>query len=118
MIKIELIAAHVFKIVAPETLKSDDFAALAATVDPLLATQGKIRLLIDASHLEGWDNLQALERHAGFVKTHQNKVEKVAVIVRHDWQHWLVGAVRVFVHPEIKAFGPGDAEAAQLWLMR
>ena len=26
------------------------------------------------------------------------------MIARHDWQHSLVGAVKVFLHPEVRAF--------------
>ena len=74
--------------------------------------QDKIRLLIDASRLEGWENIAALENHAAFVKAHQQEVERIAVIARHEWQHWLVGAVRVFLHPDVKVFDKGDENAA------
>jgi hypothetical protein len=116
MIKIEPIAPDILRIVAPVKLKSDDFAALAAVVDPLLKLQPQIRLLIDATHLEGWENLTALERHAGFVKNHQDKVDRIAVIARHEWQHWLVGAVRVFLHPKVEVFDPGHEAKAMAWL--
>jgi hypothetical protein len=78
--------------------------------------QGQIRLLIDASRLEGWENIAALEKHAAFVKAHQQKVERIAVIARHDWQHWLVGAVKVFLHPDVRAFDKGDESEALRWL--
>lgn len=29
-------------------------------------------------------------------------MERIAVIVGHEWQDWLIGAVRVFVHPEVR----------------
>jgi hypothetical protein len=38
------------------------------------------------------------------------------VIARHDWQHWLVGAVKVFLHPEVRAFDKGDESEALRWL--
>jgi hypothetical protein len=78
--------------------------------------QGEIRLLIDASHLEGWENVAALENHAAFVKSHQQKVARIAVIARHEWQHWLVGAVRVFLHPDVKVFDKSDESGALRWL--
>jgi len=43
------------------------------------------------------DDLKSLEQHAAFVN-HQDKVEKIAVLAQHEWQHWLDGAVRMFLH--------------------
>lgn len=54
MLKTEILAPGVLKIVAPETLHADDFLALAPQVDAIIKDYGEIRLLIDASHLEGW----------------------------------------------------------------
>jgi hypothetical protein len=116
MIKTEVIAPGVLKIVAPEKLSANDFSDLAPQVESIMKQQGQIRLLIDASRLEGWENIAALEKHAAFVKTHQQKVERIAVIARHDWQHWLVGAVKVFLHPEVRAFDKGDESEALRWL--
>jgi hypothetical protein len=117
MIKLEVIAPGVLKIVAPVKLSANDFAELAPQVDSLLEHEGKIRLLIDATQLEGWDNIAALEQHAAFVKTHKQKVERIAVIAQYDWQHWLVGAVKVFLHPKIRVFEKSDAELALRWIV-
>jgi hypothetical protein len=116
MIKIEEVAPGVLKVVAPETLTADDFAELAPKVESIIKQGGKIRLLIDASHLKGWDDIAALEKHAAFVKAHQLKVERIAVIAAHDWQHWLVGAVKVFLHSEIRVFDKAEADEALRWI--
>jgi hypothetical protein len=116
MIKTETLGPGVLKIVAPETLHADDFRALEPQVDAIIKNYGEIRLLIDASHLEGWDSLATLEKHAGFVKAHQHKVLRIAIIARRDWQHWLVGAVKVFLHPEVKSFDPGQEREAARWI--
>jgi len=68
MLKTDILAPGVLKIVAPETLYADDFLALAPQVDAIVKDYGEIRLLIDASSLRGWDSLAALEKHALFVK--------------------------------------------------
>lgn len=118
MLKTEILAPGVLKIVAPQTLHPEDILALAPQVDAIIKDYGQIRLLIDATHLEGWDGLATLEKHAGFVKAHQNKALRIAVIARHDWQHWLVGAVKVFLHPEVKMFDPGQEREAVRWIGR
>jgi hypothetical protein len=117
MIKTEVIAANVLKIVAPEKLKAEDFRQIAPQVDFLISQHGKIRLLIDASGFGGWENMAAFENHAGFIKTHQQKVERIAVIVAHDWQRWLVGAVRMFLHPDVKAYDKGQESEALRWIV-
>jgi len=116
MIKTEVIAPGVLKIIAPEKLNAGDFTDLAPLVESIMKQQGQIRLLIDASRLEGWESISALEEHAAFVKTHQQEVERIAVIARHDWQQWLVGAVKIFLHPEVRAFDKGDESEALRWL--
>lgn len=118
MIKLEDLGAGVLKITAPAKLSSDDFLDLAPDVDAAIKQHGAVRLLIDASRLEGWDNFAALEKHAAFVKHHQDKVERIAVIARYEWQHWLVGAVRVFLHPELKVFDAGQETEALRWLAK
>ncbi len=104
MIKTEIISTNALKIVAPNKLNAEDFRQIAPQIDSLISQQGKIRLLIDASGFNGWENIAAFEKHAGFVKNHQQKIERIAVIAAHDWQHWLIGAVRIFVHPEVRAY--------------
>ena len=117
MIETEVIAPNVLKIVAPARLRADDFRQLAPMVEAMIGEHGKIRLLIDGSRLDGWENVSALETHAAFVKDHQQKVERIAVIAPHEWQHWLVGVAKVFLHPKVKAFGKGEEGEARAWLL-
>ncbi len=115
MLKMEAISANAVKITAPEKLKADDFLQIAPQIDSLISQHGQIRLLIDASEFTGWENITAFENHAGFVKSHQQKVERIAVIVGHEWQHWLVGAVRMFVHPKVRGYEKSREGEALQW---
>ena len=109
MIKTEIVSDNALRITAPEKLKADDFQQIVPQVDSIISRYGKIRLLIDATAFNGWEKIAAFEHHAGFVKNHQKKVDRIAVIVGHDWRYWLVGAVRVFLHPEVKAYHESEA---------
>jgi hypothetical protein len=71
MIKTEIISPNVLKISVPEKLQADDFRQIAPQINSLIGEHGKIRLLIDASGFNGWENMAAFEKHAGFVKDHQ-----------------------------------------------
>ncbi len=116
MIKTEIISANTLKIIVAEKLKADDFRQIAPQIDSFISQHGKIRLLIDASGFNGWENIAAFENHAGFVKDHQKKIERIAVIAGHEWQHWLIGTVRIFLHPEIKAFDKSHESDALKWI--
>lgn len=85
MIRAELLSAGALKIIVPEKLEAGDFQQLAPQIDSLIRERGTIRLLIDATRFAGWENMEALEKHVGFIKDHQQKVERIAVITAHDW---------------------------------
>ena len=116
MIKTEIISRNSLRIIVPEKLKADDFRQIAPQVDSIIRQHGNIRLLIDASRFSGWENVAAFENHAAFVKRHQDKVERIAVIVGHEWQHWLIGTVRIFLHPEVKAYDKRQEREALQWI--
>jgi SpoIIAA-like len=117
MIKTEVVSANALRLTAPEKLKADDFRQIAPQVDSLISQHGKIRLLIDASGFKGWENIAAFQNHAGFIRTHQQKVERIAVIAAHNWQHWLIGAVRIFLHPEVRAYDKSHESEALQWIV-
>ena len=86
-------------------------------IDSLIIQHGKIRLLIDASGFNGWENIAAFENHAVFIKNHHQKIERIAVIATHDWQHWVIGAVRMFLHPEVRAYDKSHEAEALQWIV-
>jgi hypothetical protein len=116
MITTEPISACALKITVSEKVKADDFRQIAPQIDSLIQQQGKIRLLIDASNFSGWENIAAFERHIGFVKNHHQKVERISVLTGHDWQHWVIGTIRLFVHPEVRAYDKGQESEALEWI--
>ncbi|MEO6923686.1 MAG: STAS/SEC14 domain-containing protein [Bryocella sp.] len=117
MIKTEVISGDVLKITLEDKLRADDFSKVAPQIDSLIRQHETIRLLIDATEFHGWENIAALEKHAMFVKTHQRKIGRIAVIAAHDWQRWLIGAARTFVHPEVKAYDKADEGEALQWIV-
>ena len=73
MIKTDVVSNNVLRITASEKLNADDFHQITPQVDSIISRYGKIRLLIDASAFNGWENVAAFENHAGFAKNHQQK---------------------------------------------
>jgi hypothetical protein len=74
-------------------------------------------IYIDASQFNGWENIKAFENHIQFIKTHQPKAERIAVIVGHEWQHWLIGVIRIFVHPAVRDYEKGQEIEALQWIV-
>jgi hypothetical protein len=117
MIKTDIISANALRLIAPKKLKAEDFRQLRPQIDSLISQHGKIRLLIDGSEFDGWDNIAAFQAHVGFIRSHQQKIERIAVIARHDWQHWVIGAVRMLLHPEVRAYDRNHENEALQWIV-
>jgi hypothetical protein len=117
MIKTEPISSNTLKIVPSGKLTEDDFRRLAPEVDAMIARCGQIRLLIDASGFGGWENFAGFQAHGGFIIAHQRSVERLAVLVGHGWQHWLVDAARMVLHPDARAFEKSGEGEALKWIV-
>jgi len=116
MLTIKHDRGNLVEVAVTGTMKSEDFKEFGEKADAVIKEYGDIRVLIDASGFNGWDNLDAAEHHFSFVKKHHEKVERLAIVAGHTWQHWLAAMVRVFVHPEVKIFDKDQVEEARKWV--
>jgi hypothetical protein len=117
MIKTDIISTNALRLIAPKKWRAEDFRKLRPQIDSLISQHGKNRLLIDGSGFEGWENIAALQVHAGFIRSHQSKIERIAVIARHNWQHWVIGVVRMFLHPEVRSYDQNHEHEALQWIV-
>jgi hypothetical protein len=97
-------------------ITTDDITNLKSVAEKLINKHGKIKLLANASHFEGWEDIHSMEKHITFVKEHQANVERVAVIAGYLWQHWFAVAMRLFLKPDIKVFESSEVTDAKNWL--
>jgi len=116
MIKVAVVSGNIVRVTAPEKLKADDFREVGPHVDSLLARHSKIRLVVDLSGFKGWQNMEAVETHTSFVKTHYKKIDRLAVVVGHEWQRWLAGAIKVFLDLNLKVFDKTHEDEALRWI--
>ncbi len=116
MLRAEIISGNTLRLTLSGELTADDFARVAPEVDSIMSRYGKIKALIDASGFSGWKDLKAFERHVVFIKDHQRKIDRVAAIVAHKWQHWLAGTFRLLLHPEVRAYDKAEENKALEWL--
>jgi hypothetical protein len=117
MIQVEVLSHDALKVTPPAKLSADDFVSITPQIDELIQQHGQIHLLIDATALHGWENTEAFRKHILFVKDHQSKVKRIAVIAGHNWQGLLAEVVNIFVHPQIKVFRKDEEATARQWLI-
>lgn len=117
MIGFELLRDKGILVVRPQkALRAEDFAAIAAEVDPYIAAQGGLTgLMIVAPSFPGWENFAALIGHLKFIRDHQQKIERVAVLTDNPVLKVAQGVADHLAHPEFKLFKPGEEAAALQW---
>lgn len=116
MIFTELIGPNILKIRISGLAHDNDFVKLIPQVNRLLDAHGSLALLLDATAFDGWSDMQAAKKHFAFVRDHQMKIGRIALIVGCAWQQWIAGAVSAFAHPEIKIFTKTSLGQASTWL--
>jgi len=118
MLKHELLADKGVLIVRPqEPLSAADFAALAAEVDPYIEAHGGLKgLMICARAFPGWENVDGAISHFKFVRDHQRKIAKVAVVSDSDVLAFLPRLVSHFVSAEVRHFKGDEEQQAFTWI--
>ena len=98
-------------------LTKEDFAQIAATVDPQIETKGALAgIIIELSAFPGWDSLGAMAAHLRFVREHHKQVKKVAVVTDAKLGAVAEKLASHFVAATIKHFPAGQADAARQWI--
>jgi hypothetical protein len=99
------------------SLSKEDFAGLSASVDAYLADHPSLHgVLIHAKAFPGWENFAGFIAHMRFVRSHHQKIERVALVT--DSHAASVGEAlgKHFIAAEIKHFPFADFETALTWL--
>lgn len=98
-------------------LSAEDFAQVAALVDPYIEANGELRgLMIRAQRFQGWDSFAALVTHIRFVRDHERKIRRVAVVTDSPLLELAPAIARHFVQAEVRSFPFDQHQAAFDWL--
>ncbi len=98
-------------------LTKQDFESAAQRIDPYIERAGGLRgLLIHTRSFPGWDSFGALVTHLKFVKEHQRKIARVALVTDSAIGDVAERLVSHFVSAEIKHFPFDDLAAARDWV--
>ena len=118
MMKHELLVDDGIVVVSPEgKLEAEDFRQLAATVDPFVEANGKLKgILIHTKSFPGWKDFTGLLTHLRFVKDHHRKIGKVAIVTDSKAAPVAASLAKHFVSVQIKHFEYAEKEPALAWL--
>ena len=118
MIDYELDAAPSILVIRPDSaLNKGDFATLSKAIDPQIKATGDLAgVIIDAPSFPGWENFGSMVSHFRFVRDHQKRVKKVAVVTDSPLGDVAEHLASHFVSAEIKHFPAGETEAARAWI--
>ncbi len=118
MIEYDLDKEHSILHLQPKSpLEKDDFVKLAGVVDPYIeATGGLAGLIIEAPAFPGWESFGAMATHFRFVRDHQKRVKRIAVVTDSAMGDVAERLASHFVSAEIRHFPAGQIEAARQWI--
>jgi tRNA U38,U39,U40 pseudouridine synthase TruA len=98
-------------------LAAEDFAKLAAQVDPWISAHGSLRgLLIVAEGFPGWSDFAAFVSHIRFVRDHHRLIRRVAAVSDSGFLEVMPAFAKHFVHAEIRHFRSDQQDEAIAWL--
>src|SRR5262245_20490800 len=118
MLNIDALRDRNIVVLTPDgPLAAADFARAAQAVDPLMAANGKLAgLMIHAPSFPGWRDFAAVKAHLTFVRDHQSRIDRLAVVTDSAFMKTMSGIAGAFVHPQVRQFGFGEKERALAWL--
>ena len=99
------------------SLNKEDFAVLSASVDAYLAEHARVHgVLIHAEAFPGWENFAGFAAHIRFVRNHEQKIERLALVTDSFVARVAEALAKHFVAAEIKHFPFSEYEKALDWL--
>lgn len=110
-------AQHIAILEPAGPLSKADFESAVAIIDPYLEKAGRLDgLIIHTRSFPGWDSFAAFCSHLRFVKSHHQKVSRLAVLTDSPLGTFAEAIGSHFVNAEIKVFPFRDMEAAKTWI--
>jgi hypothetical protein len=98
-------------------LSREDFAGLSALVDGYLATHTSLHgVLVHSESFPGWDSFAGFTAHVRFVREHERKIDRVAIVTNSPIAGAAAALAKLFITADIRHFAFADYKAALAWL--
>jgi hypothetical protein len=118
MLDYEILRPQGIVVIAPGgSLTADDFLGLNGLVDAYLAEHPRLHgVLIHARSFPGWDSFAGLAAHIRFVRDHQQRIDRVALVTDSPVVTLAEALATPFVAATIRHFPDAEYKAAMTWL--
>lgn len=98
-------------------LTADEFRQVVHQLESLSAAHESIRVLFDATEVDGYDFKIALEEY-DFYKEYRDKLERIALVSDGKFERFAVRLFDKFAGTELKAFPLARRAEARDWIWR
>ena len=96
-------------------LHDEDYKSFVPAIDAVVASEGKVRLLLQFEDFHGWD-LHAAWDDFKFGLKHYSDFDRIAMVGDRKWEAWLATLGKPFTKATMKYFNASEADAAWKWL--
>ena len=109
-------AGHQILVVrASGKLSKEDYDQFSPTVERLIKSEGKIRMLFEMDDFHGWE-AGGLWEDVKFDLKHFADIERLAMVGDKRWEEWMAQFCTPFTRAEIRYFDNDKANDAQRWI--
>ncbi len=115
MHKVVSTESNVIWVKVSDKLTKEDYAALIGSWEKMIAMHGKVRLGFDMENFHGWEPVAAWQ-DLRFSLTHNDKIERVAMVGEKKWEEWVTKLGSLLIHAQVRYFDSAQLSAAQRWL--
>jgi hypothetical protein len=99
-------------------LSKEDFSGLTAAADAYLADHTKLHgVMVYAKGFPGWESFGGFTAHMHFVRDHQHKVERIAIVTDSPAAGVAESLGKHFISAEVRHFAFPEEKQAMDWLM-
>jgi putative intracellular protease/amidase len=98
-------------------LTQEDFTGLTGFADTYLARHDDFAgLLIESQSFPGWDSFAGFASHLRFMRDHERRIERIALVTDSAIAHVVEVLAKPFVAAQIRHFPFGQSDEALLWI--
>ncbi len=110
-------AAGILRVKPSGALTEQDFAGLTRFADAYLAKHDAFAgMLVEARSFPGWESFAGLASHLRFVRDHQRRIERIAIVTDSVVAHIVDILAQPFAAARIRHFPFGQSDDAMAWL--
>lgn len=116
MLTAKKIADHVIRLVIDGEVKQSDIDQAAKVMEDSLKEPGKLRLLMEVKHLEGYDSITTFMKDTQKTFQHYTDFEKIAIVTEEKWLKGVASLSDLINPANIKQFSLSERELAEEWV--